>query len=139
MKPRGVVFTCANNLFRVLRISSISFSESGEFRNGVHQLGDLWKTKSSRAVLAISGINCTPVAPVPITPTRLPSKSIGVPPTPPLGSAGQRKVWNETPLNVSIPSISGILVAESRPTAVRRNVQVAELPSSSVTFQRLRV
>src|ERR1700722_5500905 len=92
MKASGVVLTCANTFLRDLRISSIASAEIGEFRNGVHQLGDLWNTKRSRAALEIS-----------------------------------------------IPSISGSLVAESRPTAVRRNVQVAELPSSSVTFQRLQV
>ena len=55
---------------------------------------------------------CTPVAPVPITATRLPAKSTG--------SFGQRAVWNDSPLKLSRPSIRGSVGVESGPIAVIR-------------------
>ena len=52
---------------------------------GAHQLGVRWNTVRCPAVLATSWMVCTPVAPVPITATRLPAKLTG--------SCGQRAVW----------------------------------------------
>ena len=57
--------------------------------NGAHQFGWRWNTVSCFAVFAISWMTCTPVAPVPMTATRLPAKSTG--------SCGQRAVWNDCP------------------------------------------
>jgi hypothetical protein len=45
--------------------------------SGAHQFGRRWNTVNSPTLSAISPINCTAVAPVPITPTFLPVKSIG--------------------------------------------------------------
>ena len=55
---------------------------------------------------------CTPVAPVPITATRLPAKLTG--------SCGQRAVWQDWPWNVSTPSMRGMVGADSGPMAVIR-------------------
>ena len=65
------------------------------------------------AVLAISVIACTPVAPVPITATRLPSKVTG--------SCGHEQVWQDSPLKLSMPGMFGRVGADSGPTAVIRN------------------
>ena len=53
--------------------------------SGAHQFGVRWNTVRCPTVLAISVIACTAVAPVPITPTRLPAKLTG--------SCGHRPVW----------------------------------------------
>ena len=50
--------------------------------SGAHQLGVRWKTVSCPTVLAMVWMICTPVAPVPMTATRLPAKLTG--------SCGQR-------------------------------------------------
>jgi hypothetical protein len=55
---------------------------------------------------------CTPVAPVPITATRLPSKRTG--------SFGQSWVWQDWPWKVATPGMVGMVAAESTPTAVIR-------------------
>ena len=73
---------------------------------------------------------CTPVAPVPITATRLPAKSTG--------SFGQRAVWKDCPSKESRPSMRGRVGVESGPIAVIRKRQVNRLPSSSV-MRQLRV
>jgi hypothetical protein len=49
----------------------------GPLCSGAHQLGVRWNTVRCAAVLATSWIVWTPVAPVPITATRLPSKLHG--------------------------------------------------------------
>ncbi len=58
---------------------------------------------------------CTPVAPVPITATRLPTKLTG--------SCGHCAVWKDWPLNESTPSTRGMVGADSGPTAVIRNLR----------------
>jgi hypothetical protein len=86
-----------------------------------------WNTVSRPAVFATSWIVCTPVAPVPITATRLPSKLTG--------SCGQRAVWQDWPWKLSTPSITGIVGADSGPIAVIMKRALNRLPSSSVTSQ----
>ena len=95
--------------------------------SGAHQFGVRWNTVRWPAVLATSWIVCTPVAPVPITATRLPSKLTG--------SCGHRAVWKDWPWNVSTPSMRGIVGADSGPIAVIRKRALWRLPSSSVTSQ----
>ena len=68
-----------------------------------------------------------PVAPVPITATRLPAKSTG--------SFGHRAVWNDAPLKSSRPSMRGRVGVESGPIAVIRKRELKRLPSSSVMVQ----
>ncbi len=70
---------------------------------------------------------CTPVAPVPITATRLPLKSTG--------SCGHRAVWKEAPLKLSRPSMRGSVGVDKGPIAVIRKRVRKRLPSSSVMFQ----
>ena len=70
---------------------------------------------------------CTPVAPVPITATRLPAKSTG--------SCGQRAVWKDAPLKLSRPSMRGSVGVDSGPIAVIRKRVRKRLPSSSVMAQ----
>ena len=95
--------------------------------SGAVQLGVRWKTVSVPAVLATSWMVWTPVAPVPITATRLPVKSTG--------SLGKRAVWQERPLKSSTPGIVGMVGAERGPMAVTRKRASCVLPSSSVTCQ----
>ena len=87
-------------------------SSIGPLCSGAHQLGVRWNTVRWPAVLATSWMVCTPVAPVPITATRLPAKLTG--------SCGQRAVWKDAPLNVSTPSMRGMVGADSGPIAVIR-------------------
>ena len=47
----------------------------GWFLRGRNQLPVRWKTTSCLVLGAISGMNCTALAPVPITATRLPVRS----------------------------------------------------------------
>jgi len=70
---------------------------------------------------------CTPVAPVPMTATRLPSKLTG--------SCGQRAVWQLWPSKLSTPSMRGIVKADRGPIAVIRKRALCWLPSSRVTPQ----
>jgi hypothetical protein len=76
-------------------ISRRSSSPSGRLRCGMQYVGVRWKTVRCRTSPATVWITCTPVAPVPTTPTRLPESS-----TP---AAGQRPVWWLSPANASIP------------------------------------
>ena len=69
-----------------------------------------------------------PVAPIPITPTRLPVKSIG--------SLGQRAVWKMRPLNVSCPGNIDESGAESMPVQPIRNCVSIVSPVSVFTVQR---
>src|ERR671939_1385199 len=72
--------------------------------SGAHQFGVRWNTVKCPAVFATSWMVCTPVAPVPITATRLPAKLTG--------SCGQRAVWQDWPLKLSMPSILGMVGAD---------------------------
>ncbi len=94
---------------------------------GAHQFGVCWNTVRWPTVLATSWIVWTPVAPVPITATRLPAKLTG--------SCGQRAVWQASPWNVSTPSMRGMVGAESGPMAVIRKRAPQRLPSCTVTSQ----
>ena len=58
-------------------MSAISAAEISALCSGAHQFGRRWNTNSSPTLPAISPITCTAVAPVPITPTRLPASSTG--------------------------------------------------------------
>src|SRR5215813_2249274 len=95
--------------------------------SGAHQLGVRWNTVRWPAVLATSWMVCTPVAPVPITATRLPSKLTG--------SFGQRAVWQDRPLKLSTPGILGMVGADRSPIAVISQRAEWLLPSSSVISQ----
>ena len=64
------------------------------------------------APAAHAQLACTPVAPVPMMPTRLPRSS-----TP---SSGQRAVWKLRPAKTSRPGYSGSCGAESVPAAAMR-------------------
>ena len=65
------------------------------WRAGTVYCGVRWNTVRWPACLAITGIDCTPLEPVPMTPTRLPVKS-----TP---SWGHAPVWYQSPSNESQP------------------------------------
>ena len=87
MKPPKV-FRQSSKISGYLALIVACVSSSiGPLRSGAHQLGVRWNTVSCPTVFATSGIACTPVAPVPITATRLPAKSTG--------SWGQSEVWND--------------------------------------------
>ena len=75
-------------------------------------------------------MTCTPLEPVPITPTRLPATS-----TP---SAGQRAVWCWVPSNVSAPGIGGLFTSDRQPAADTRNRAETVAPSDVSTIQRFR-
>ena len=66
-----------------------------------------WKTVRWRASPAITGTDCTPDDPLPITPTRLPWKATGL-------SCGQWAVWYSSPSKSSIPGTSGRNAARGR-------------------------
>ena len=102
------------------------FDRDGEARrlSPQHELSSVAQADSP----AIEGITCTPVEPVPITPTRFPARSIG--------SRGQRAVWKDRPAKLSIPGMSGTWFAESRPVAAIRKRGRARWPSSVSMFQR---
>ena len=63
-------------------------------------------------------------------PTRLPAKS--------MPSFGQRWVWQDWPLKLSMPGMVGITAAERTPIAVTRNRVEWRAPLSS-TISQLRV
>src|SRR4029453_8888854 len=88
-------------------MARISLSPILPLCRGAHQLGVRWNTVRCPAVLATSWMVCTPVAPVPITATRLPSKLTG--------SCGQRAVWQDWPLKLSMPLILGMVGADNGP------------------------
>ena len=98
------------------------------WRAGTVYCGVRWKTVRWPACLAITGIDCTPLEPVPMTPTRLPVKS-----TP---SWGQAPVWYQSPWNESRPGIFGTWPLDRQPTAVTRYVARTSSPWSVVTVQR---
>jgi hypothetical protein len=76
----------------------------------MEKFGVRWKTVSSAACAAISGIDWMPDEPVPMTATRLPVKS-----TP---SCGQRPVKKTCPWKRSAPSISGSFGTDRQPVAI---------------------
>ena len=65
---------------------------------GSTQLGERWNTVSCPAILAISGMDCTALAALPMTPTRLPVRS---------SDSSHAPVCMATPANESRPSMSG--------------------------------
>ncbi len=95
--------------------------------SGAAQLGVRWNTVRWPAVLATSWMVWIPVAPVPITATRLPATGTG--------SLGQRAVWKAWPAKLSTPSIRGMVGADRGPTAVTRKRAVKRLPSSRLSTQ----
>ena len=92
---------------------------------GVTQIGVRWKTVSSEATSAISGISCTAVAPVPITATRLPARS---------AASSHFAVWMTSPAKSCTPSMSGSRGWERKPVAVSRK-RVVWLPEDVETTQ----
>ena len=90
-------------------IASSASRGSAEWRAGTVYCGRRWNTYSSATCGAISVMHCTPLEPVPITPTRLPRRS-----TP---SCGHATVWYDLPVEASRgPRCSGSWST----TAVRR-------------------
>ena len=77
------------------------------------------------ACWATTGISCTPVEPVPMTPTRLPLRSTS--------SLGQRLVNSEVPAKVSIPAMSGSSGTERMPDAATTNGAANDSPASVFT------
>ena len=57
------------------RFNAVASEEISALCSCAHQLGRRWKTVRSPTLSAIAPITCTPVAPVPMTATRLPVKS----------------------------------------------------------------
>jgi len=110
-------------------MSAISAAEIGPLLSGALQFGRRWNTVSSPTLSAISPITWMPVAPVPITATRLPAMSTG--------SCGQWKVWNERPLKLSLPSSRGSVGIDSRPSVRMRKRQVSSRPSATRRRHRL--
>ena len=96
---------------------------------GIAYCGVRWKTVRWPTWLAIVWITWMPVAAVPMTPTRLPVKS--------MGSLGQRAVWKIWPVNSSCPSKSEASGAESIPAQLMRNCAWKVSPLSVVIVQRL--
>ncbi len=76
------------------------------------QLAVRWNTVRWPTSPAMVWMVWMPVAPVPITATRLPVKSTF--------SFGQRAVWNDWPLKSSRPSMRGRVGVDSGPIAVIR-------------------
>ncbi len=105
-----------------------SRSSSGRWCAGNEKFGVRWKTVSSLACCAMTGMDWTPLEPVPITPTRMPVKS-----TP---SWGQRFVWWIGPRKSSAPGISGALGNDRHPVAMIRNRASMVSPVSVPTVQR---
>ena len=102
---------------------------AARWRAGTVNWGVRWKTVRLLACLAMTGMDWTPLEPVPMTPTRLPEKSTG--------SWGQLPVWYQSPWKESRPSISGTLLVEMQPMAVMRYCTVTRSPWSVEISQRL--
>ena len=90
--------------------------------SGAHQFGRRWNTVSSPTFLAI-------------VPDDLHAGRAGADHRDPLagevdGSSGQLWVWKDWPSKLSMPSMRGIVGADSRPMAVIRKRGVCRLPSS---------
>nr|WP_304504652.1 hypothetical protein [Blastococcus sp. TML/M2B] len=94
----------------------------------MEKFGVRWKTVSSAACWAISGIDWMPEEPVPMTATRLPVKS-----TP---SCGQRLVRCTSPRKRSAPSMSGCLGTDRQPVAMTWKRLVTVSPPEVRTRQR---
>ena len=71
-----------------------------------------------------------PVEPVPITPTRSPVKSTG--------SWGQALVWNQRPLKLSMPGMSGRRALDRLPVAMMQKRAPSSRPVSVRTVHWLR-
>ena len=90
---------------------------------GAAHCGERWNTVADSTRSAIAGTSCIELAPLPITPTRLPVRS---------RSSGQRAVWTSVPANRSRPSILGHLGRCSPPTAVTRTLAVSSSVAGGV-------
>ena len=88
-----------------------------------------WNTYRCSACLAISGVDCTPDEPVPISPTRSPVKSTS--------SRGHRLVWRMRPSNDSRPEMSaGRVGADRQPVAMTQKRAENLSPDSVSTSHR---
>ena len=99
----------------------------GALLSGAAQFGRRWNTVSVPASLATSGMSWMAVAPVPITATRLPVRS--------MGSWGQWKEWKAGPSKLSMPSILGRVGVDSTPTAAATNRVLMVRPSWRLSVQ----
>ena len=95
--------------------------------SGAHQFGVRWNTVRCPAVFATSWIVCMPVAPVPMTATRLPAKRTG--------SFGQRAVWQDCPWKRLNARDRWHGRRRERADRGDQEARVWRLPSSSVTSQ----
>ena len=93
----------------------------------MEKFGVRWNTVRSAAWRAMTGMDWMPDEPVPITPTRIPSKRTS--------SLPHRAVWWVRPRYRSRPPISGSLAADRHPVAMIRNWARAGPPGSVCTVQ----
>ena len=91
---------------------------------GVTKIGVRWKTVRWAARFASSGTSWTDVAPVPMTATRLPSRS---------AESSHFAVCTTVPANSSTPSMSGTRGCERKPVAVMRYDARTGSPSATET------
>jgi hypothetical protein len=99
---------------------------------GSASMGVRWNTVTWAATLAASWITCTPLAPVPITPTRRPAS--GTP------CCGQCAVWWHLPANDSRPGKSGTEALAAKPVhGIRKRARSRPPPSVSTSQWSLAV
>ena len=90
-----------------------------EFRKGADQFAVRWKTLNDLIDCSLDSavIICIPVAPVPMTPRRLPARSRLA-----MKSLGHLEVWNAFPAKDSTPGMLGSVGADKKPTQLIKNV-----------------
>ena len=101
--------TCCQIASKSCFVRSTSDCSTGPFPDGTQYCGERWNTVRWPAIRPAATMNCVPVEPVPITPTRLPVMS---------RSAGQAFVCTRRPANESRPGMSGMLLFASSPSAL---------------------
>ncbi len=99
MKPPGEVMHAAWMSSACDRIHSVLSAGMGALLIGVHQFGVRWKTVRCAASRATNGMIWTPLEPVPITATRLPSNDTS--------RSGHTPVWWHSPAKSSRPGAVG--------------------------------
>ncbi len=93
---------------------------------GSTQLAERWNTVSWPATLAISGMDCTALAALPITATRLPSSST---------DSSHAPVCMATPSKLSRPSMVGYFSSPNMPWPLMTTSATTSSPESVVTTQ----
>ncbi len=91
---------------------------------GTTQVGERWKTVTELATFAASATTWTADAPVPTTPTRLPSSET---------SSRQRDVWNAMPGKEAMSMPGGISGMLREPTQEMTMSNTASRPSAKPT------